>query len=216
MTELLDGNTVIKDKNSLNDFVEDFYKKLYEKGNQSVTNSSSLDSFLSNLDMVSDELKDKVDSDLTLEELYNTLKSCQDSAPGPDGIPYSLIKLTWKHFGKLLLDSWNYARLTGQLSYSHEQSYLRLLPKEGKDTRFLKNWRPITLSNCDFKLITKTLSWWLGNAIGGIISPNQTAYIKDRQISDNLHVMLHTIEKNPTESMLVSLDAEKAFDSLEH
>ena len=216
MTELMIDNQIIKDKNSINGCVEDFYKKLYEKGNQKQKNNSSLESFLANLQTVTDGMRDMVDSDLTIDELYTTLKSCQDSAPGPDGIPYSLIKLTWKHFGRLLLDSWNYARLTGQLSFSHEQSYLRLLPKEGKDTRHLKNWRPITLSNCDFKLITKTLSWRLGKAIGDIISPNQTAYIKDRQISDNLHVMLHTIEKNSTDSMLVSLDAEKAFDSLEH
>ena len=115
-----------------------------------------------------------------------------------------------------MLDSWKQAKETGQLTISHEQSYLRLLPKEGKDSRVLKNWRPITLSNCDFKIITKTLSQRLSKAVSGIISSNQTAYIKDRQISDNLHIMLHTTENTNVESMLVSLDAEKAFDSLEH
>ena len=81
----------------------------------------------------------------------------------------------------------------------------------------LKNWRPITLSNCDFKLITKTLSWRLAEAVKEVISPNQTAYMKDRQISDNLNVMLYMLEQSKDEkSMLVSLDAEKAFDSVEH
>ena len=81
----------------------------------------------------------------------------------------------------------------------------------------LKNWRPITLSNCDFKLITKTLSWRLAEAVKEVISPNQTAYMKDRQISDNLNVMLYMLEQSKDEkSMLVSLDAEKAFDSIEH
>ena len=39
-----------------------------------------------------------------------------------------------------------------------EITLISLLPKIGKDTSELKNWRPITLSNCDFKLITKTLA----------------------------------------------------------
>ena len=41
--------------------------------------------------------------------------------------------------------------------------------------------------------------------------------MKDRQISDNLNVMLYMLEQSKDEkSMLVSLDAEKAFDSIEH
>ena len=154
---------------------------------------------------------------LTPDELLNTLKDCTDSAPGPDGIPYSIIKMTWKHFGKILTDSWEFALSTGALAPSHESSYLRLLPKDGKDPKFLKNWRPITLSNCDFKLITKTLSWRLAKVVDGVIGPNQTAYMKDRQISDNLNTLLYTLEQNgDLEGMIVSLDAEKAFDSIEH
>ena len=219
MLELLIDGVSVTDKNAINNHVESFYKKLYEKGDKSElkSNSDSINHLLLNLDTVSDNLINMVESDLTIDEIYNTLKSCSDSAPGPDGIPYSLIKLTWKFFGPILLESWKYAEKTGKLAPSHESSYLRLLPKEGKDIRHLKNWRPITLSNCDFKLITKTMSWRLTKAIDNVIGPNQTAYMKERQISDNLNVMLYTIEQQTrSESMIVSLDAEKAFDSLEH
>ena len=68
----------------------------------------------------------------------------------------------------------------------------------------------------DFKLITKTLSWRLAKAVDNVISPNQTAYMKNRQISDNLNIMLYATEQTCTEGMIVSLDAEKAFDSIEH
>ena len=152
---------------------------------------------------------------INANELFETLKTCMDSAPGPDGIPYSIIKLTWKHFGKLLEESWAYAQSIGQLTHSHESSYLRLIPKEGKNISELKNWRPITLSNCNFKLITKTLTWRLAKAVTGVIDSHQTAYLKNRQISDNIHTMLHTTEHSGR-SMITSLDAEKAFDSLEH
>ena len=52
-----------------------------------------------------------------------------------------------------------------------------------------------------------------------IIGHNQTAYMKGRQITDNLHLMQHAITKSnelDDDSMIVSLDAEKAFDSISH
>ena len=84
-----------------------------------------------------------------MEELATMLDSCQDSAPGPDGIPYSLLKLLWHLLGPLLFEAWTYSIAMGQLPQSHRMSYLRLIPKAGKDLTRLTNWRPITLSNCD-------------------------------------------------------------------
>ena len=107
----------------------------------------------------------------------------------------------------------------GFLTDSHESSYLKLLPKEGKDTSLLKNWRPITLSNCDFKIITKTLANRLTSGLDDLISQNQTAYIKNHQITDNLHLIQHELENSYNQKIpmaIVSLDAEKAFDSVEH
>ena len=43
--------------------------------------------------------------------------------------------------------------------------------------------------------------------------------MKGRQITDNLHIMQHAIAKAnelDDDSMIVSLDAEKAFDSISH
>ena len=83
----------------------------------------------------------------------------------------------------------------------------------------LKNWRPITLSNCDIKIITKTLAIKVSIALSKTITPNQTAYIKNRQITDNLNLIQYATEKSAEldiTTMIVSLDAEKAFDSVEH
>ena len=79
----------------------------------------------------------------------------------------------------------------------------------------VKNWRPITLSNCDLKLITKCYTRRLTLALEPIISPMQTAYIKGRQITDNLMLILTALELNP-DITITSLDAEKAFDSVSH
>ena len=59
---------------------------------------------------------------LTLEELTETLKTCADSAPGPDGIPYSYLKRYWDDFGQVILDSWHHSLITGELPPSHKLS----------------------------------------------------------------------------------------------
>ena len=102
--------------------------------------------------------KEDVEKDITLEELKETLKGCKDSSPGPDGITYSIYKEFWDIVGKYIVDSWNHSLRTGSLPPSHKESVLTLLPKPGKDLREIKNWRPITLTNCDAKIITKALA----------------------------------------------------------
>ena len=219
MVKLESDDRVIKTPDEIDRKVENYYKSLSEKGDSKKANQSNLINFLKHMENLEQEDIDMVNQKLTLNDLFTTLKSCTDSSPGPDGIPYSLIRLTWKFFGPLLLDSWNYSLNTGSLSHSHEQSYLKLLPKEGKNLMQLKNWRPITLSNCDIKIITKTLAIKVSIALSKTITPNQTAYIKNRQITDNLNLIQYATEKSAEldiTTMIVSLDAEKAFDSVEH
>ena len=220
MVVLQEGDNKIDNPDKIDQMVEEFYKKLYEKGDSKENQSrDTVNNFLRNINKLEDDTVKNLDLPLTSNELLETLKSCSDSSPGPDGIPYSIIKLTWPLFGPALINSWNYSLKTGNLTHSHEESYLKLLPKEGKDLNLLKNWRPITLSNCDFKIITKTLATRLSHTLKDTINPNQTAYIKNRQISDNLHVLQYSIEKAVEyreDMMVVSLDAEKAFDSIEH
>ena len=217
LCSVLIDNQEIDDPNEIDKLVEEFYKTLYEKGDSKKGNACSLPNFLKNLKKAYPENVNDINTPLTITDLKKTLDSCTDSAPGPDGIPYSIIKLTWSLFGPLLLNSWIFAQTTGILTHSHEESYLKLLPKDGKDLKYLKNWRPITLSNCDFKIITKTFANKLSKNLDNVISQNQTAYMRDRQITDNLHILQYVTEQSKDrESMIVSLDAEKAFDSVEH
>ena len=122
--------------------------------------------------------------------------------------------------GPLILNAWKYSIAIGELTISHKYSILRLIPKPGKDQRDLKNWRPITLSNCDHKLITKTYNTRILNAIKSHITPTQTAYLKGRNISDNLRLINALIGAAKTntsiDSTIIALDAQKAFDSVNH
>ena len=193
-----------------------FYKKLYEE-KKNVTNQDDL--FFDQVDPISDEEDIWITEPLTVESLRDTLHTCQDYAPGPDGIPYSYLGLLWASFGKILCDAWNFSLAKGVLPPSHKTSFLKLIPKAGKDLKKLTNWRPITLSNCDHKLITKTYAKKLCDKLASKIGERQTAYLKGRLINDNIRGIVATadlLERDDQTGLVVSLDAKKAFDSVDH
>ena len=197
--------------------IRGFYKNLYEDVAQNLETNPD---FFRHLEGVEPNLEDQLVKALSLDELTATLRSCSDSAPGPDGIPYSFLKHCWKIFGPLLLNAWEYSLRVGELPPSHKVSYLRLIPKAGKDSRVISNLRPITLSNTDHKLITKTYASKLTEIISPSISQEQTAYIPNRLINDNIRSMIMTMDlanlDEAIDGVIVSLDAKKAFDSVDH
>ena len=210
----------ISSQEEISSEIVNFYKKLYEDYDKTNLTNDSANDFFNLLDPIPASDADIVTKPITIQDLERTLLTCTDSAPGPDGIPYSFYKSLWRKMGPIIVEAWNYTIRTGILCPSHKVSFLKLIPKVGKDLKKLTNWRPITLSNCDHKLITKTYSNRMCSVIAQKIRERQTAYIKGRLINDNIRAILATIELTNNEAdldgLLVSLDAKKAFDSVEH
>ena len=65
----------------------------------------------------------------------------------------------------------------GKLSFDSILFYLSM-KFAGKDVSDIKIWRPITLSNCDAKIITKALTIRMSKVLGEIIDEYQTAHMK--------------------------------------
>ena len=209
---------IVNDPKEVEAAIVDFYKNLYEAEDLTVNNDDQ--EFFNELDPISDIDDVNVAALPTADDLLATLKTCNDSAPGPDGIPYSILKLLWPTYGELLRNAWEYSLSIRSLPPSHKLSFLKLIPKAGKDPKRLTNWRPITLSNCDHKLITKTYSIRLCEKVASRIGGRQTAYLKGRIINDNIRSVLSSINLSNMEAnlkgVIVSLDAKKAFDSVSH
>ena len=214
---LKDDGTTVTEPEQVTAEIQDYYRKLYE--DFQAPEARDDDDFFSYISGISRNEEQELVAPITSEELRTTLHSCSDSAPGPDGIPYSIIGLLWPLFGPLLSDAWNHSLKTGKLPPSHKQSYLKLIPKAGKDVRKLTNWRPISLSKCDHKLITKSYSKRLSEKVSNLIEENQTTYIKGRLINDNIRSINATARianEEGLSGLLVALDAKKAFDSVSH
>ena len=79
----------------------------------------------------------------------------------------------------------------------------------------IKNWRPISLLNCDYKIATKALTLRLKAVLHHIISPDQTCSVPGRSIQDNLILIrdsLKYIQQKNLRLAILKIDQEKAFD----
>jgi exonuclease III len=193
-----------------------FYSDLYSFRETKCAEYVLLDFETKELDSASFEiLKSPVSSD----ELADALRKCGNTASGPDGIGYNVIKVIWDIYAKYLISSWNHGIRIGKLADSHRQSVICLLEKKGKDRRYVNNLRPISLSNCDIKIISKAITKKFKTILDKIIHPMQSAYITNRQVHDNLR-MINIVKEYSVDSkdepVLIGLDAKKAFDSVSH
>ena len=154
-TEIRTDNGNITGYDQIENKIVNFYISLYQTYNKSNIDLIQDESFYDLVDRLSQEEEEEVVQPIMNAELERTLHTCKDSAPGPDGIPYSFLRLLfWPIIGDAIVDAWNHSLETGTLCPSHKQSYLKLIPKAGKVLKLLTNWKPITLSNCDHKIIT--------------------------------------------------------------
>lgn len=156
-----------------------------------------------------------LEAPFSLEEIRATLFSCNpNKAPGPDGLSFLFYQTFWDliqgdifHLFQVFFDN--------KLDLSKlNLASMCLIPKKA-DPKLITNYRPISLINCSFKLITKVLTDRLGRVIDSLINDSQTAFIKGRLITDNIacaHEVLHTIHKKKMKGVLFKLDYEKAFD----
>jgi hypothetical protein len=81
----------------------------------------------------------------------------------------------------------------------------------------LKNWRPISLLNTDYKILAKLFANRLQKVISSCVSEDQSGYIKGRYIGENIRLILDIIEYTNLKidpGIIIFLDFEKAFDSI--
>ena len=95
---------------------------------------------------------------------------------------------------------------------------IKLIPKKNSILSKLKNWRPLTLLNTDYKIASKAIANRLKTALPKVISYDQTGFLKGRSINANIRLIEGIIRYTETEEipgLLLFVDFEKAFDTLE-
>ncbi len=122
---------------------------------------------------------------------------------------------SWQTF---TIQSIEYAIKTGELSIEQQRGIITLLPPKNKNHHLLKNWRPISLLNTDYKIIAKLIVNRIKTVLPLIINEDQTEYLKDRYSGENIRLLqdvtFYTEQRHINTILLLCIDFEKAFDSL--
>ena len=206
-----DNNTEITDQQRILNEQHKFYQLLYEEDeyvNFTITNTYNI--------KVPVEIELAQQEQISMHQLEEAIKGMKNNkTPGSDGIPVDFYKVFWTkikhHFYDMMIQSFE----EEMLHATARQGILNLIPKANKDTRLIKNLRPITLLNTDYKIIEKAIANQMIPALETIIHQDQRGFMKERRISVNIRKMLdimHQAQKEDLESVVLSLDFVKCFD----
>ena len=101
-----------------------------------------------------------------------------NKSPGSDGLTVEFYKTFCSSVGDLVVASFNESYKSGELSTSQKQSIIVLLAKKDTDRQFLKNWRPISLLNTDYKIAASVLVLRTKTVLPSQIHSDQIGYMK--------------------------------------
>ena len=104
-------------------------------------------------------------------------------SPGTDGSPAELFKVFWDDLSSFLVAAVNSSFTQGHLFISQRRGLITLIPKKDKLLQHLKNWRPISLLNCDYKIAIYLI------VLPDLINSDQTGFLKGRSIGENVRLI---------------------------
>ena len=170
---------------------------------------------------VSEEANKYLLAEFTGEEISTVIHQMAPfKAPGPDGFTADFFQKHWATVGtevcNYVLSILNSGVMNKELNFT----YIALIPKM-KNPSCVTEFRPISLCNVLYKIVSKVLANRLKNIFPDIIAPTQSVFIWGRLISDNIlaaYETLHTMQSRMWSKegyMAVKLDMSKAYDRVE-
>ena len=209
-----DGS-ITKNTSEILEIQSAFYRKLYTSDSSvqfEQTNSE-------NIKLTKDQ-KTELDGPITLKELGEAISQMpRNKSPGADGIPADFYKVFWYKLKHRMLSLFSYCYQVKRFHTTARQGVITIIPKSGRDILLVRNWRPISLLCCDYKVISKVISNRIRKVLDTIIHTDQNGFVSGRNISNNIRkaydILDHVSRKNIS-AVLISVDFEKAFDRVEY
>jgi hypothetical protein len=208
--------TVLNSRENIGAYIVDHFSKLFS------STGPLLDDSLS--DLFKPVITDEENSDLCNipdeREIYDAIVNLGlNKAPGPDGMTGLFYKSYWPIVKLSVIASVQSFFRGGFLLKEFNHTNIALIPKIDNPSQ-VHHYRPISLINFNYKIISKILSNRFKPLLHKIISPTQSAFLKGRSIQDNTvlaHELFHSMKKKKGNGglMALKLDMEKAFDCME-
>eukprot|EP00253_Pinus_taeda_P027333 PITA_27333 len=169
--------------------------------------------------VITKEMNDNLNKEIEEEEIKRAIWNLHpDKAPGPDGFPICFYRRFWNLIKKDLVKMIRWAQRKRKIGGYTNATFLALIPKENRPSS-LSRFRPISLCNSSYKILTKILATRLKPLLSSLISENQGGFLPNRQITNSILLVqeaIHSSLSRKEKGFVLKLDLENAFDRVRH
>ncbi|GJU65543.1 sodium/hydrogen exchanger 6 [Tanacetum coccineum] len=157
--------------------------------------------------------------DVTDDEIKSVMFSMgDDKAPGPDGTTAAFFKKAWDVVGGditcAIRDFFSNGKLLKELNHTIISLILKVTT-----LACINDYRPISCCNVLYKCISKIIANRVKEGLGDIVSINQSAFMPDRRISDNIlltqELMRNYHRRRGPPRCAFKVDIQKAYDTID-
>ena len=215
MTTVITETGTYNDQKTIIEELKNFYETLYTSDRDI---KFTYENTNENVKLTPDE-KELLNLQITKADLKEAIQGLKKGkCPGDDGLPVEFYLVFWEELKDCLYEAIMQAYDQRELHFTALSGLISLIPKKKKDNRYIKNMRPITLLNVDYKLIEKVLANKIKLLLKRLIHRNQTGFLADRHISTNIKKVMEVMEyadRLQEPGVILSVDYEKCFDRIE-